>query len=260
MANRILELQQERAALVDAIGVILQPGRTEKRSFTEDELTRVAEKELAITGINASLEVEQRVAALGNIHTDKPHRTGRVESIHDNTLDKPFGPEERSGETGKQRKARIALALGEQLQAVRQAALTPHTVDGRLYEVQKRAAAAGLSEAVPADGGFLIQPDTSAEIMQIAHDTGLVYPIARKLPLSEATNAIKIPGIDEQSRANGSRWGGEQPGKIEELFDALNQHTLNPIYETSTKYFCEEGVNFRRLKNSSFFSSKVRRR
>ena len=44
--------------------------------------------------------------------------------------------------------------------------------------------------------------------MEITHDVGMVHTRTRSLPLSEATNAIKVPGIDEQSRADGSRWGG----------------------------------------------------
>lgn len=206
--NRLLQLQQDRAALIDAAGVILKKAETEKRSLNTEECAAFATTELAIEGINSTLAIEQRMAALSNVHSDAPQQRGGTRiDVHDNTLDRPFGPEQRSGESNKEREQRVALGFGEQLQAVRQAAVTPHRYDGRLDELQRRAPS-GLSEQVPADGGFLIQPDVSTEIMRIAHEVGLVSPLARKLPLSEATNAIKIPGIDEQSRANGSRWGG----------------------------------------------------
>jgi HK97 family phage major capsid protein len=121
---------------------------------------------------------------------------------------RPFGYEPRPNETKQQRSLRMMAGFGEQLIAIKNAESRGHAVDPRLMEINKRGAAAGASEAVPADGGFLVAPDFSEEIMGIAHDTGLVYTMGRKLPMSEFTNAIKIPGIDEQSRADGSRWGG----------------------------------------------------
>lgn len=67
---------------------------------------------------------------------------------------------------------------------------------------------AGGSEAVPSDGGFLVQKDFSQELLTRMYTTGEILKRCRKLPLSGNSNGIKINAIDEDSRADGSRWGG----------------------------------------------------
>ena len=59
-------------------------------------------------------------------------------------------------------------SLGEQLLAVRAAALTPHKIDPRLLELNRRgvAGAGGASEAVPADGGFAVAPEFSNKLVE----------------------------------------------------------------------------------------------
>ena len=42
----------------------------------------------------------------------------------------------------------------------------------------------------------------------LAHDMGEILSRVNKLPISANANGIKIPGVDETSRATGSRWGG----------------------------------------------------
>jgi HK97 family phage major capsid protein len=70
------------------------------------------------------------------------------------------------------------------------------------------AAASGANEAVPSDGGYLVQKDFSTELMEMAHASGQLLSRVRRIPLSSNSNGIKLPAIDETSRANGSRWGG----------------------------------------------------
>lgn len=204
--NRILQLQQDKSALLDAAKAIFAKAEMEKRALTTEERTSATASMDAADAINETITLEQRMAASSNVPGDRSRHSSA--SVHDNALDQPFGPEPRANETAKQRQHRIALGMGEQMLAIRVAAFNPQSVDPRLMELNQRGAAAGSSEAVPADGGFLVQPDFSEEIMSIAHNTGMVYTRGRYLPLSETTNAIKIPGIDEQSRADGSRWGG----------------------------------------------------
>lgn len=97
--------------------------------------------------------------------------------------------------------------LGEQLKAVYVAATKPHMTDDRL-KAQK--AILGANESVPSDGGFLVQPNFSAEIFQIAHEIGQVMPRVRRIPIGANANGLIMNAIDETSRATGSRWGGVQ--------------------------------------------------
>ena len=92
-------------------------------------------------------------------------------------------------------------SFGEQLTAVRHAGVPNAQVDPRLTK-----AISGASELIGADGGFLVSPEYSKEILKSMHETGVVAKDCRKLPVSG--NRLIINAIDETSRATGSRWGG----------------------------------------------------
>lgn len=200
--NRILQLQQEKAAHLDAAQAILAKAETEKRGLTPEELTTIKAKQADAQAVADTIAVLNRQAELAG--SGSP-------SVRDNSLDKPFGPEARGSETPKQRKSRLAIGFGNQLKAIMQASRPGGSIDPRLLELNQRGVggALGANESVPADGGFLVHQDYSDDIMVIAHETGIVHTMGRKIPISEVnTNGIKIPGIDEQSRSDGSRWGG----------------------------------------------------
>ena len=103
--------------------------------------------------------------------------------------------------------------FGEQLIAVANAAISARTgvpqVDFRLQRAPRELERAG-TEIEPSSGGFLVQTDFSTAIFARVYDMGQVLSRVRKLSLSTTANSIKIPGIDESSRATGSRWGGVQ--------------------------------------------------
>lgn len=96
-------------------------------------------------------------------------------------------------------------SFGEQLVAVVRAAGGRGAVDPRLLNIQ--AAATGLGESVPSDGGFLVQQDFATEILQDTFSTGILARRCRQQPISSNANGIKIPGVDETSRAS-TRYGG----------------------------------------------------
>ncbi|HEY4137111.1 MAG TPA: phage major capsid protein [Casimicrobiaceae bacterium] len=98
--------------------------------------------------------------------------------------------------------------FGDQLQAIIKYERSGHrNIDPRLLP---QAAASGMSESVPSDGGFAIQPDFASEIITRMHDQGEVISRVRKVPISAQSNGLKINAVDETSRANGSRFGGIQ--------------------------------------------------
>ncbi len=202
--NKTLELQQRKTALHDQTKQILDKVEAAGRVMTPDERTSVDANFVEMDGIDALIQSRSRLSGKAAI----------AEHVKDLFLDKPFGYdanpqlwENRLKETKQEKTYRISRGFGEQLQAVRLAAVSPHNVDPRLNELNERSAS-GMSEAVPADGGFLVYPDFASEVLRYAHETGIVFKSGRKIPISEQTNAIKIPAIDEQSRADGSRWGG----------------------------------------------------
>jgi HK97 family phage major capsid protein len=94
-------------------------------------------------------------------------------------------------------------SLAEQCKAVRDFEVSRgSTYDPRL----KRIKATGAQESVPDQGGFLLEPDLGGEILRPMHETGPFTSLINST--STAKNYGWLYGVDETSRATGSRWGG----------------------------------------------------
>jgi HK97 family phage major capsid protein len=72
--------------------------------------------------------------------------------------------------------------------------------------LQQRAAAAGGSEAVASDGGFLVAAEFQQEILRRVYQTGQIFNRCQQFTTTRP--AFKFPQFDESSRATGSRLGG----------------------------------------------------
>ena len=98
-------------------------------------------------------------------------------------------------------------SLGDQIRAVITAGSPGGATDPRLHQVR---AATGLNEAIPSDGGFLIEPTYSRKILENVWNNNEILKRIQKYTLGGNSNSMKIPGFDETSRATGSRYGGVQ--------------------------------------------------
>lgn len=107
--------------------------------------------------------------------------------------------------------------FGEQLRAVMMAARAGEKADDRLMVLQR---ASGLNEAIPSEGGFLVQQDFTMALLQKVEETGILAPKCTRIPIGEGANGIKAPIVDESSRATGSRWGGVQVYRVNEAATA----------------------------------------
>ena len=102
-------------------------------------------------------------------------------------------------------------SFGEQLQAIAQHYYSKGTqTDSRLVYTKDMITRAptGAGEVDPTSGGFLVQVDFATSIFMLSHSMGELLKRVNKIPISANSNGLKIPGVDETSRANGSRWGG----------------------------------------------------
>lgn len=99
-------------------------------------------------------------------------------------------------------------SLGEQLVAIRKAALDPQATDKRLFDIN--AAATGMGERIGSDGGFAIQSDLLQLALEPMYDKGAILSRVRRIPIGAGRNGAKFWVIDEDSRATGSRFGGLQ--------------------------------------------------
>ena len=100
---------------------------------------------------------------------------------------------------------------GEFLRAVCQAGTPTGQVDSRLHN-----RAAGMSESIPSDGGFLVQQDFADDLLKQSWQTGQLAKLCKKIQVSGNSNKITWPGLDETSRAAGSRQGGIRGYWLEE--------------------------------------------
>lgn len=110
-------------------------------------------------------------------------------------------------------------SLGENmLEAVRFARNKEKSIAYRQYEanIQKMLAATGLNETVGSEGGVLVQTDYIAGVLAPLHDVGPFTSRARNIPVSTDANGVVLFGVDETSRANGSRWGGVRGYRVAE--------------------------------------------
>jgi HK97 family phage major capsid protein len=96
-------------------------------------------------------------------------------------------------------------SMGEQMSALAKSTIAlkggmNHLADPRIL------AALGASESVPADGGFLVQPEYDTDLLQKIYNTGQVASLVGKKKMN--SESLKINAVDESSRVDGSRWGG----------------------------------------------------
>jgi HK97 family phage major capsid protein len=100
-------------------------------------------------------------------------------------------------------------SFGDFLQSVARASgQAPAQVDPRLTRASSLTRApATLYEADPTAGGFTV-PGTYVESLVLSmYDDAVIAPLCEQFE-TDLPNTVKLPGIDETSRADGSRWGG----------------------------------------------------
>ena len=91
---------------------------------------------------------------------------------------------------------------GEYFMAVKNAAYYPSQEDVRLRPLK----ATGMSEGVPADGGYLIANQYASGILERMYNTGQILSRVAQDPT--AGNNMTYFTVDETARTVGNRWGG----------------------------------------------------
>lgn len=122
-----------------------------------------------------------------------------------------YGPngEQRQTEQADRKPGGPFRSLGEQLQSIAAAGMPGSRPDSRLWDV-RGVNASGAQEAVPSEGGFLVQSDFANEIWRAAFQRSNLASLVRRMQVGDRSNTIKLPAFDETSRATGSRFGGLQ--------------------------------------------------
>jgi HK97 family phage major capsid protein len=180
------ELREKARAISDAADTDTRELSVDERRSFEDIMTQYDQ-------LQARIEREERLQAAEGEGTRSHERPTKPELGE---------AENRQAQGGPQR----FRSFGEQVQAVFRAAQPGGYVDPRLA----LRAVTGMAEGSPSDGGFLVQTDFATELLKRTYEVGLVANRCRRIQISGNANGLKIPAIDEISRADGSRWGGVQ--------------------------------------------------
>ena len=185
--KKVLEMKVKREDARLKAMAVLNKAEAEDRFLTEDEQKEIDGYESEIRSWDESITRAERMLAI------EPEERGVTEKPEAKPA--PQKPEEKRFAT-----------LGEQLLAAYRAAMPGGHTDERL----STRAASGLNESTPSDGGFLVQQDFVTELLKRTYETGILASKVKKIPISTNANGLKINAVDEDSRANGSRWGGVQ--------------------------------------------------
>jgi HK97 family phage major capsid protein len=158
-----------------------------KMEFTKEELQQML-KDSAAEAVKTFRAAEPA-----------PDTAGHVEVVTDEA-DRPF------------------KSLAEQAYAVKMATNSNgQNIDPRLKRLGGGVKAAqGANESIPADAGYLVEPTIGTELITPIHETGVFSGQVTRMPVGANSNFGYINGVDETSRATGSRWGGVRGYRLAE--------------------------------------------
>lgn len=199
----------------------------------EDEKLKVLLDETAAKAATAAIKAYQDLQPVSN-----PVQTAVKVTLDE--ADKPF------------------LTLSEQCRAVKAIELSHGQVkDARLNRLAVKAS--GASEGIPADGGYLLEPTLTTEILKPLHEEGPFSKLVRKLPVSANSNYGWINGVDETDRATGSRWGGIRGYRLAEAETiTTSRPKFRRINWELKKYAIATYATDEQLADSTQFSEIVR--
>ena len=198
----ITEMRDEIVRFMKELGDMKAQMIAENRSPNDTEREKASGLLDAVKELEDNIGIEERIE-----ETEKRLAKPRTEPTRPEVTNTTVSREER-------KKKDQFLTFGEQLQAVIKAG-DNRGVDPRL----NLRAASGLNEGVQSEGGFMVQQDFAATLMKPIFETGRIASRLNRMSISGNSNGLKIPGIDESSRATGSRWGGIQMYWLEEAGD-----------------------------------------
>lgn len=190
--NKIETYQAQIRAADAKIAEVKAKAETEKRDYTAEEQATLRAQVDEIKSLKGKIDLERDIEAAAS------SASPRIE-VHDVADEAPYSFGEflqdvafASVQNGE-RRPRLAAHQKRSVDAVRK---------------EFRAAATGMGEALPADGGFLVGTDFATGLMTRVYENSVLAPRCQKVTISGGSNSIKINGINETSRANGSRYGG----------------------------------------------------
>lgn len=197
MNKALRALLQRKAAAVASARQITDLAATENRDLTAEEQTQVDGFLATAEGLNSAIASQQRLIdaerSIAGTALELPE-DARIEAGAPNLLQDP---------------QRGFQSFGHFLGAVCGAVVRPSAVDERL-SLSAAAATSYANESVGADGGFLVPPQYSSEIMSVIDGGESLFARVRQIPVSG--NSFLFPASEETAHGTTgvqSYWDGE---------------------------------------------------
>lgn len=190
--DRVIDLQKKVASQMAELERMKALAESEGREPTPEERRQALEILQAVENFHAQLEIEKREIDL----RDKLNASAREPVRPDLTRD----PAQEKFPGLPPKELRFG-SFGEQLMAIVKASNPAMGVDRRLMR------ASGMNEATPSDGGFLVQQDYAAGLLQRVYEQSPVVGRTTKIPIGANSNGVKLNAIAETTRVS-SIWGG----------------------------------------------------
>jgi HK97 family phage major capsid protein len=211
LRQRAAELKAEIVAAQKARADIGDKAIAEKRKLNDDERAMLASKKTEIEALEAQQEDVAEMLRAAEAANEADRTAPSVADADAQAADAAAGA---GGVRQVQVKDRTKEKgfFGRFLQAVHSfgasgsRAQTPKADLDVLREMQ--GAATGMNSDVPSEGGFAVTQDRSGAILQRTYSVGEILRLITPIPLSANSNGLKLPAVDETSRADSSRFGG----------------------------------------------------
>jgi len=189
--NKVAELRQRRATLLKSL--------QERHNATK---TKVKDGEKERDGFRAMADEERNAheGELRELETVKIELEAeeRSEQIKREDLKLQFGREVGTEAGGPYR------SLGEQMIDVAQAAYGKGEARAKLLEVR---APLGSNETIDSDGGYLVQKEFIAGLVERTYSLGQILPRVQTINVGANANGILMNGFDDNNLSNGVMGG-----------------------------------------------------
>lgn len=167
--------------------------KNEKKQLIEKADALIAENKFGDELSTIQNDIKAKAAAIDQL-TEQAAVSAAGAQAHE-------GDDRDNGVKNEKKPLHIFNSLGEQLQAIKNAAKTPDRVDERLYKVHN--AVMGGNTNVGEDGGFAIQEDFAGNILESAVTTGEILSRVDTYTCSANSNSVRWMTAKETDLSEG---------------------------------------------------------
>lgn len=167
--------------------------KNEKKQLIEKADALIAENKFGDELSTIQNDIKAKAAAIDQL-TEQAAVSAAGAQAHE-------GDDRDNGVKNEKKPLHIFNSLGEQLQAIKNAAKTPDRVDERLYKVHN--AVMGGNTNVGEDGGFAIQEDFAGNILETAVTTGEILSRVDTYTCSANSNSVRWMTAKETDLSEG---------------------------------------------------------